>query len=163
MSDNSILKINQNTLRLFNEAAKSTKNKNSGENFANFLNITAPKGKFADNQYFNTNNMLNSNAIKNINVFNDNKLATINKDMTIDTVMKDNETVSDGIINAIGRKINSIKDTEKRINNITSSDDIDSLDLVTSIHNLELEFKQLNMYATKIVDAVKSILYNTQV
>ena len=162
MSDNS-LKINQNTLKLFTEAAKSIKNKNSGENFLNVLNVSAPRNKFADNQYFNTSNMLNSNEIKNINVFNDNKLATINKDMTIDTVMKNNEDVSDGIINAIGKKINSIKETETRINNITSSDDIDSLDLVTSIHNLELEFKQLNMYATKIVDAVKSILYNTQV
>lgn len=163
MAENIAGKINPNVFKMFNDAAKkiSTK-KNTGGNFMDVLNVPVNKTTLADQKYLNTSNLINGSR-KMINVFNDNQFAKVNKDMTIDTAMKTTDSVSDSITHAIGKRINAIKANEERINKIASSDDIDSLDLVTSIHNLELEFKQFNMYAMKIIDAVKSILYNTQV
>jgi len=162
MAENFGVKINPNVFKMFSDAAKKISSKNSGNSFMDVLSVPVNRTKFADQKYLNTSNILNS-PTNMINVFNGNQFAKVDKERTIDTVMKTSEDISDSISHTIGKKINSLKATEDRINKIAASDDIDSLDLVTSIHNLELEFKQFNMYAMKIVDAVKSILYNTQV
>jgi len=162
MAENFGVKINPNVFKMFSDAAKKISSKNSGDSFMDVLNVPVNRAKFADQKYFDTSSIVNDHS-KMINVFNGNQFATLDNDTTRRSIVKSSEEISDSISSTIGNKINSLKATEDRINKITASEDIDSLDLVTSIHNLELEFKQFNMYAMKIVDAVKSILYNTQI
>lgn len=69
------------------------------------------------------------------------------------------EEISSGITN----QINNIKSSEVKLNQLSEVEDIDSMEFVTNVHNLELQVKQFNLVMNKIVDVLKSLLYNTQI
>lgn len=69
------------------------------------------------------------------------------------------EEISSGISN----QIHNIKSSETKINQLSEEEDVDSMEFVTNVHNLELQVKQFNLVMNKIVEVLKSLLYNTQV
>lgn len=99
-------------------------------------------------------NSVNSSSIPTIDDFFLSKSVDLHNNKT---------QISDVISSKFSDAINNIKTSESSINNTAMSEDINSLELVTNIHNLELQIKQFNAVTNKIVEVLKSILYNTNI
>lgn len=72
------------------------------------------------------------------------------------------KSIGEEISSGISKQIHNIKASESKINHLSEVEDIDSMDFVTNVHNLELQVKQFNLVMNKIVEVLKSLLYNTQ-
>lgn len=73
------------------------------------------------------------------------------------------KSIGEEISSGISNQINNIKSSEEKLNQLSEVEDVDSMEFVTNVHNLELQVKQFNLVMNKIVDVLKSLLYNTQI
>lgn len=170
--DDNCISNTKNTSNLYKVNNRNVKI-NAGNIYNNIQNMLLNEPiNYADNvkhdikhNFIGTIDTTNSIEKLHKNSVNSSSIPTINDIFLSKNVNLPNNKmqISDVISSKFSDAINNIKTSESSINNTSMSEDINSLELVTNIHNLELQIKQFNAVTNKIVEVLKSILYNTNI